>query len=66
MGANRKARRRVRALHRPAHESLVCVGCSCGWHWRNDSLKGKTDGELKIEAEMAFTQHERDMEDAKP
>ena len=62
MAANRKARRKARREHKIVSKSLVAWRCSCGAPWYNDHLRGKTDGELETERDIAFTQHERDME----
>lgn len=38
-------------------ESLTLIQCKCGFTWRNDELKGKSDADLKIEMNVAWLKH---------
>lgn len=48
--------------HGTTSESMVAWTCKCGGRWANDRLKGKTDGELIIERDLAFERHVEDMQ----
>lgn len=60
-------RRNRRAIPVPEHkitkECLVRFDCACGYYWRNDELKGKTDYKLDMERAAAFVDHYKRMKE---
>jgi hypothetical protein len=38
-------------------KALARIQCACGWVWRNDFLKGKSDERLEEEAESRYCDH---------
>jgi hypothetical protein len=47
--------------HEIANLTMVRVQCSCGWFFRLDLLKGKTDEAIRDEVEMEFLKHQHEM-----
>lgn len=40
---------------------MVRIQCGCGWFWRNDHLRGKSDDIIREECEMEFLKHQHEM-----
>ncbi len=49
-----------RLKHEVAGAALAYIRCICGWEWRNEILKGKTDEGLALEAGQAFIEHKEE------
>lgn len=39
--------------------ALAIIRCRCGWHYRIEHLRGKTDEDLLIETMTAFDKHKK-------
>ena len=50
--------------HFVRYQSLVRIGCNCGWFWSNEKLRGKNDLQLMEEVEIEFLNHQLEMEKA--
>lgn len=46
--------------HELKNISLAAVYCSCGWKFRLEELRGKTDEDLAAETYSAFEYHRAD------
>jgi len=57
-----KGRGQNKQNHKITYESLVTFGCTCGFRWHNEHLRGKSDYDLNIEREEAFASHQWEME----
>jgi hypothetical protein len=49
--------RRRKVNHVRIDFGLIRYGCSCGWRFRIENLKGKSDAALEAEGEEAFDRH---------
>mgnify|MGYP001586199690 CR=1 FL=1 len=56
--------KKEKPIHKVSFDSMVSVGCLCGFRWHNHELKGKSDRDLIEERDCAFLEHCRDMEKA--
>lgn len=51
-----------RVEHELKSIALARAKCSCGWTYKVEKLKGKTDEDLAIETGTAFTSHKKSKE----
>lgn len=45
--------------HQVEMAALACIRCSCGWNYRVEVLRGKTDSDLALECGLEFTRHQK-------
>lgn len=39
---------------------LIRVGCSCGWRFYHETLKGKTNEQIEADCQAAYDKHIRE------
>lgn len=50
-------------IHEIERIALAYVKCVCGWHFRLEELRGKTDEDLALETGGRFEKHKRNAKD---
>ena len=48
--------------HELAAIALIYARCECGWFYRAEKLRGKSDEDLAVETGFAFTEHQDAMQ----
>lgn len=48
--------------HEVAMAALACIRCTCGWQFKIENLKLKTDSDLALECGLEFTKHKKSKE----
>lgn len=51
-----------RVKHEIVAVALIYARCSCGWEFRIEKLKGKSDEDLALETGYAYTSHQASKE----
>lgn len=51
--------------HQVTMAALAYIRCQCGWFFKNEKLRHKTDEDLALECGMEFTRHQNGMETLK-
>jgi hypothetical protein len=50
-------------IHEIEKIALAYVKCVCGWSYRIEALRGKTDEDLSIECGRSFEKHKKSAKD---